>query len=48
MVILAVAGVALAVMLLLAGRRWRDLNSNDMGTMSRQWLTEHNAQNSDA
>jgi hypothetical protein len=43
MLIFAVAGVALVVVLL-AGRRWDDLNSRDMGTMSRQWLAEYNAQ----
>ena len=37
------AGVAL-LMLLLARRHWDGLNSNDMGTMSRQWLAEYNAQ----
>jgi hypothetical protein len=43
MLILGCAGVALIV-LLLAGQRWRDLNSNDLGTMSTQWLAEYNAQ----
>jgi len=43
MFILGFAGAALVV-LLLAGRHWSDLNSNDMGTMSRQWLAEYNAQ----
>ena len=32
------------VILLLVGRRWRELNSNDLGSMSRQWLAEYNAQ----
>ena len=41
--ILAVTGAALLVVLL-AGRRWSELNSKDMGTMSRQWLAEYNAQ----
>ena len=41
--LLGVGGVAFAV-LLLAARRWNELNSKDMGTMSRQWLAEYNAQ----
>jgi len=28
----------------LAMRHWNQLNSGDMGTMSRQWLAEYNAQ----
>jgi hypothetical protein len=40
---LAFAGVALAI-LLVAGRQWHQLNSNDLGSMSRQWLAEYNAQ----
>ena len=36
--------VASLVIFLLAGRHWDDLNSKDMGTMSRQWLAEYNAQ----
>jgi len=40
---LAVAGAVFAVFLL-AWRQWNHLNSKDMGTMSRQWLAEYNAQ----
>jgi len=36
--------VAALVILLLARRRWDEMNSNDLGTMSRQWLAEYNAQ----
>jgi len=43
MVILGVAGVVFLVFLL-AGRRWHELNSNDLGYMSQQWLAEYNAQ----
>lgn len=43
MFILGLAGAAFVV-LLLAGRQWDDLNSKDLGTMSRQWLAEYNAQ----
>ena len=43
MLIFAGAGVALVVVLL-ALRRWHEMNSNDLGTMSRQWLAEYNAQ----
>ena len=32
------------VMFLLARRHWNRFNSKDMGTMSRQWLAEYNAQ----
>ena len=42
MLILAGAGAGLVV--LLALRRWHEMNSNDLGTMSRQWLAEYNAQ----
>ncbi len=42
MFILAFA--AAAFVLLLVRRRWDELNSKDMGTMSRQWLAEYNAQ----
>jgi hypothetical protein len=35
---------AAVVLVVLAGRRWHELNSNDLGTMSRQWLAEYNAQ----
>jgi hypothetical protein len=41
--ILAFAVATLAVVLLLAKRRWHDVNP-DMGTMSRQWLAEYHAQ----
>lgn len=40
---LGLAGAAF-VMFVLAMRHWNQLNSNDMGTMSRQWLAEYNAQ----
>jgi hypothetical protein len=43
MFILGFAGVVVLV-ILLAGRRWHELNSNDLGTMSQQWLAEYNAQ----
>ena len=43
MVFLGCAG-AVFLALMLARRHWNDLNSNDMGTMSRQWLAEYNAQ----
>ena len=43
MFILGFAGAAF-VMFLLARRHWDDLNSKDLGTMSRQWLAEYNAQ----
>jgi hypothetical protein len=43
MFILGFAGAAVVV-LLLAGRRWHDMNSKDLGTMSRRWLAEYNAQ----
>ena len=32
------------VLFLLAKRRWNERNSNDLGTMSQQWLAEYNAQ----
>lgn len=41
--LLGLAGAAFLT-LLLAGRHWNHLNSKDMGTMSRQWLAEYNAQ----
>lgn len=44
MFILGLTGAAFVTLLLLAGRHWNDMNSNDMGTMSRQWLAEYNAQ----
>jgi hypothetical protein len=37
-------GGAMFVIVLLAGRHWNQLNSNDPGSMSRQWLAEYNAQ----
>ena len=43
MVFLGIAGAAFLVFLL-ARRRWNELNSNDLGFMSRQWLAEYNAQ----
>jgi hypothetical protein len=43
MFIFGCAGAALVV-LLVARRHWDRLNSKDMGTMSRQWLAEYNAQ----
>jgi len=43
MFILSFAAAAFAV-LLLAGRHWHERNSKDLGTMSRQWLAEYNAQ----
>ena len=43
MFILGIAGAAL-LMVLLARRHWDGLNSRDLGTMSQQWLAEHNAQ----
>ena len=39
---LALAG-AVFVAALLARRRWNQLHSNDLGTMSQQWLAEYNA-----
>jgi hypothetical protein len=39
----ALASAALAI-LVLAGREWHERSSNDMGSMSRQWLAEYNAQ----
>ena len=42
--LIAGCAVAALVVLLLAGRRWNDLNSKDLGTMSTQWLAEYNAQ----
>ena len=43
---LGVGGAAFVVFLLVVRRRWNHLNSKDMGTMSRQWLAEYNAQHS--
>ena len=38
-------GAAAAFVLFLLARRWGQLNSRDLGTMSENWLAEHNAQN---
>lgn len=35
---------AASVLLLLGMRYWRQLNSNDLGFMSQQWLDQYNAQ----
>jgi hypothetical protein len=43
MLFLGIAGAAFVVMLV-ARRHWNDMNSKDLGTMSRQWLAEYNAQ----
>jgi hypothetical protein len=43
MVFLGCAGAAFVIFLLVK-RYWDGLNSNDMGTMSRQWLAEYDAQ----
>jgi len=43
MVFLGLAG-AVFVIFLLATRHWSELNSKDLGSMSRQWLAEYNAQ----
>jgi hypothetical protein len=32
------------LIVLLAWRRWQQLNTNDLGTMSERWLAEYNAQ----
>ena len=42
---LLLAGVAF-VIFLVARRHWIQLNSNDPGYMSKQWLAEYNAQHS--
>ncbi|HEX6162982.1 MAG TPA: hypothetical protein VFZ31_06445 [Vicinamibacterales bacterium] len=42
--LLVFAGAAFVLFLL--ARRWGQLNSHDLGTMSENWLAEHNAQNS--
>jgi hypothetical protein len=39
-----VLAAATFVIFLLARRRWNQLKENDLGTMSRQWLAEYNAQ----
>jgi len=41
--VLALAGATCAIVLL-AWRRWHQLNSNDLGTMSERWLAEYNSQ----
>lgn len=41
---LSLAGVAFVIVLL--ARRWTQLNSNDLGCMSTQWLAEYNAHHS--
>ena len=43
MFFLSMAGAAFVVVLV-AGRYWSELNSRDLGTMSRQWVAEYNAQ----
>jgi hypothetical protein len=40
---LGLAGAA-CVIVLLAWRRWHELNRNDLGYMSQRWLAEYNAQ----
>jgi hypothetical protein len=40
---LGFAGAAFVVFWLVR-RRWNQINSNDLGFMSRQWLAEYNAQ----
>jgi hypothetical protein len=40
---LGLAGAAFAIFLV-AMHHWHQLNSNDLGSMSRQWLAEYNAQ----
>ncbi|HEX7281884.1 MAG TPA: hypothetical protein VF239_07500 [Vicinamibacterales bacterium] len=42
--VLGLAAAAFALVLL-ATRHWSRLNSNDLGSMSRQWLAEYNAHN---
>lgn len=37
--IIAATGVGI---ILVTGRYWVESNTRDMGTMSRQWLAEHN------
>jgi hypothetical protein len=43
-IVLGLAAAAFAIALL-ATRHWSRLNSNDLGSMSRQWLAEYNAHN---
>lgn len=40
---LAFAGALFAIFLLTI-RHWSQLNSDDLGSMSRQWLAEYNAE----
>lgn len=40
---LALAGTAFLIVLL-ARRHWVELNSDNLGNMSRQWLAEYNQQ----
>ena len=35
---------AVFVIFLLTNRHWNQLNSNDLGSMSKQWLAEYNAE----
>jgi hypothetical protein len=35
---------AVFVIFLLINRHWTQLNSNDLGSMSTQWLAEYNAE----
>jgi hypothetical protein len=39
---LVLAGITF-VIFLLARRHWKELNANDLGSMSEQWLAEYNA-----
>lgn len=39
-----VCAAAVFLISLLAGRHWNQLNSKDLGTMTRQWLAEYNAE----
>jgi hypothetical protein len=41
--IVLVLACAAALVVLAAVRHWHDRNTNDMGTMSRQWLAEYDA-----
>lgn len=42
MLIIGLAAAAVLV-LLAAGRQWSSLNTDDLGSMSEQWLAEHNS-----
>jgi hypothetical protein len=42
-IFLGVGGAAVVVFVL-AMRHWNHVHSKDLGTMSRQWLAEYNAQ----